>query len=281
VKNAKKIVLRMHPDKSHLSPEYFLFYKKAFSIVVDFFNNYHKTTKEVPVVSNEKMKYSVEQEYHPAMVNKLGEMKPSAMNEKFNELYEKNMTKPVDETRNKWFMSNDPMYEYDSPSNAKDIAGKMENIKSKQSALVQYQGVQHLNSFSGPSSRYFDEIDEDPNQYVDCDPFSKLKYEDLRKVHRDQTVFSVSENDYQKMNKYSSVDQYHQARNQQDLKPFSEMDANQILLQREEALKKEMADKLYTASIKRKEYEAKNNAIRSTFMLLENEGGGQGGRNFL
>ena len=47
------------------------------------------------------------------------------------------------------------------------------------------------------------------------------------------------------------------------------MDANQILMQREEALKKEMADKLYAASIKRKEYEEKNNAIRSTFMLLE------------
>ena len=36
LKRAKKVVLMTHPDKSKLGPEYFLFYKKAFDIVLNF-----------------------------------------------------------------------------------------------------------------------------------------------------------------------------------------------------------------------------------------------------
>ena len=43
MKNAKKKVLMMHPDKSKLPAEYFLFYKKALDVVAQFFNNQQKT----------------------------------------------------------------------------------------------------------------------------------------------------------------------------------------------------------------------------------------------
>ena len=36
LKKAKKQVLMTHPDKSKLSPDYFLFYKKAFDVIVKF-----------------------------------------------------------------------------------------------------------------------------------------------------------------------------------------------------------------------------------------------------
>ena len=38
LKRAKMMVLRMHPDKSRLPPDYFLFYKKAFDLVVNYYN---------------------------------------------------------------------------------------------------------------------------------------------------------------------------------------------------------------------------------------------------
>lgn len=273
LKDAKKIVLRMHPDKSHLPPEYFLFYKKAFELIVDFFRNYHKTTQEIPTAAAEPMEYKpmASEEDGRVIRKKLDEMKPSDMNEKFNELYEKNMAKTIDASKNAWFMNNDPLYEYDSPSNAKDIAGKIDYIKSKHAAMVQYRGVQDMMSSTHSGGRYFDEVDEDPNEYVSCDPFSKLKYDDLRKVHRDQTVFAVSENDFEKIHKYDSIDQYNRARNQQDLNPMSDIDSNRLLQQREEALKKEMADKMYAAKMKRKEYEQKSQFIKSSFMLLSDK----------
>ena len=35
IKHAKNVVLSMHPDKSRLSPGYFIFYKRAFERVVE------------------------------------------------------------------------------------------------------------------------------------------------------------------------------------------------------------------------------------------------------
>ena len=44
---AKKKVLRTHPDKSRLPSEYFLFYKKAFEVVLNFYNDQTKQNAEV------------------------------------------------------------------------------------------------------------------------------------------------------------------------------------------------------------------------------------------
>lgn len=51
------VVLKMHPDKSRLPSEYFIFYKKAFEVVVDYFNETQKVTKEVPT---KEIKYAVD-----------------------------------------------------------------------------------------------------------------------------------------------------------------------------------------------------------------------------
>ena len=42
LKRAKNVVLKTHPDKSGLSSEYFLFYKKAFEMVLQYYNENHK-----------------------------------------------------------------------------------------------------------------------------------------------------------------------------------------------------------------------------------------------
>ena len=47
LKRAKKKVLMMHPDKSRLPKEYFLFYKKAFDIIYRLYDDVHKVSKPV------------------------------------------------------------------------------------------------------------------------------------------------------------------------------------------------------------------------------------------
>jgi hypothetical protein len=42
IKKAKHRVLMLHPDKSRLPAEYFLFYKKAFDVVVQFYENQNR-----------------------------------------------------------------------------------------------------------------------------------------------------------------------------------------------------------------------------------------------
>ena len=45
LKRAKKKVLMSHPDKSKLDAKYFLFYKKAFEVIVQFYDNQNKHKK--------------------------------------------------------------------------------------------------------------------------------------------------------------------------------------------------------------------------------------------
>ena len=54
IKQAKRKVLMMHPDKSKLPSEYFLFYKKAFELVVRTYDSQQKTSSVVP---DEKIDY--------------------------------------------------------------------------------------------------------------------------------------------------------------------------------------------------------------------------------
>lgn len=271
LKNAKKIVLKMHPDKSRLPSDYFLFYKKAFEIVIDYFKDQKKTQKQVP---------TTEQLYTP-LESKMGEdtdkqvakniqkmTKEGNFQNQFNRLYEENMAKKVDESKNAWFKNNDPLFEFDGPKSAKDIAMSIEKVKSKSAAMVAYKGVQEMNSSVGTSSsKFFDEEDEDPNEYVTCDPFSKLKFDDLRKVHKDQTVFAVSDIDYAKMQRYASLEQLNQIRNE-NLKPMDKQIAEQQMAQQEVLMQQQAAARQHAAQLRGMQYEEKNKAVLSNFLRI-------------
>ena len=47
LKTAKRKVLMLHPDKSRLDAKYFLFYKKAFDVIVQFFDNQNRQNRSV------------------------------------------------------------------------------------------------------------------------------------------------------------------------------------------------------------------------------------------
>jgi len=274
LKNARKIVLKMHPDKSRLPGDYFLFYKKAFEIVVDYFKEQQKTSKPVP---------TEEQLYMPPD-SKMGEqtdrqisanikkMNTGDFQKQFNQLYEENMTRKIDESRNDWFKSNDPLFEFDGPKSAKDIANSIEQVKAKTAALSVYKGVQEMNSSVGTSSKFYEEEDDEANrnEYVSCDPFSKLKFEDLRKVHKDQTVFAVSEQDYAKMQHYGSIDQLNSVRNAQNLTPMEKQVAEKQMMEKEAFAQQQAAARQHAAQLRSMQYEEKNRAVLANFMRIGN-----------
>jgi len=273
LKEARKIVLKMHPDKSRLPGDYFLFYKKAFEIVVDHFKEQQKTSKPVPT---EKQLYvppesKMGEQTDDQISTTIKKMNTGDFQKQFNQLYEENMTRRPDESRNAWFKSNDPLFEFDGPRSAKDIANSIEQVKAKTAALSVYKGVQEMNSSVGTTSRFYDEDDEDANsEYVSCDPFSKLKFDDLRKVHKDQTVFAVSEADYGKMQHYGSIDQLNQVRNAQNLKPIDKQIAEKQMAEKEALLQQQAAARQHAAQLRSMHYEEKNKAVLANFMRIGN-----------
>jgi len=266
LKRAKMMVLRMHPDKSRLPSEYFLFYKKAFDLVVNYYNETAKTDAEVP---------TTEQTYTPLLDNDkrvvnmvqktMNDMGQEKFQDKFNQLFETMVEKPKQNV-NDWFKNNDPLYQFDNVSNTGGLAQAIDTIKKNSAAVVRYNGVETMNS-GGPSyGNLYD--NEDDGSYVSCDPFGKLKFDDLRKVHKDQTVLAVSERDFDKMQKYSSMDHLQRERGSLNVQHIDKEEHERFFEEQQQVLKERMAAKQHQASLKSMEYAQKNNSVMAQFLRL-------------
>lgn len=263
LKQAKMVVLKMHPDKSRLPPDYFLFYKKAFDIVVDYYNENQKVNVEVP---HNEIKYesvTADKAAYKQVGKTMKEMGSEKFQEKFNELFEANMVQKRDESVNDWFKKNDPLFEFDDVTSTSGLGMAMDSIKSKSAALTQYKGVENMTSSMGN-----DLYEGDSTGYVSCDPFGKLKFDDLRKVHKDQTVFAVSERDFEKVQKYTSIDHLQRERGMANLTPIEKTHAEEMLAEKEAAIQKSMLAKKHADHLRSMEYAEKNKSVMSSFFRL-------------
>lgn len=270
LKQAKKVVLRTHPDKSKLPSEYFLFYKKAFEVVVNYYENNHKQNTAVP---DKKIIYETNNSHYDDETNKrvsnvINNMNAKDFNSKFNKIFDKEMVSKIDTEKNKWFQEDNSLYDTDEKVNANNIGDVFNKMKTQQQGIVKYNGVQNLfiNSNSGTQLYH----DEESDEYVTTDPFSKLKFDDLRKVHKDQTIFAVSEKDISKVPQYSSVDHYSRERNRQSLTPLEKQQAQKLLHQRELEQQKKISQKEYQSKLQTMNYTEKNKNVLSTFLRIKN-----------
>ena len=270
LKRAKKKVLMTHPDKSNLSSEYFLFYKKAFDMVLQYYENNNKHNQPVTKENTNYDVSNINKQFNTSTDNKISsmiqEMKPKVFQEKFNELFEKNMAKKPNKEKNDWFYKKEPVYQLNENVTKSNMNSIIENIKTQNQGMILYQGVMELGG--GRGTRLYDEEEEEEEGYFSCDPFSKLKFDDLRKVHKDQTVFAVGEKDFNKMKTYGSVEQMNRERGSQDLTPLKKEKAEKILAEQQRIMKEKMANKEHESNLKTKKYEEKNKSILSSFLQL-------------
>ena len=269
LKNAKKRVMSLHPDKSKLDAKYFLFYKKAFDILYHFYTEKQKHSIQVP---NEDIEYVAENgNSNSGLEERLKESQKKMgldnFQNKFNQLFEENMSKKVDTSQNDWFVSKESRYNMDSVSN-KNITSAFEELKTKHHNIIPYKGVQNMESTTG--NNFYEDQDENTG-YKCSDPFSKLKFNDLRKAHQDETVFNVSENDYSKMKTYKNVQEYTNARNQYSFDPMEKEKANAQLHSQENTFQKSMMQKAYQSNLSTEKFKEKNKSILSSFLLIKDK----------
>jgi len=269
LKRAKKQVLMTHPDKSKLPSDYFLFYKKAFDVIVRFYETQNRQTQDqsegekdyTPTMNGNDDKHITKQ-----VSAKIREMSSREFQAKFNKLFDDNMTKKTDNARHEWFTKDDPVHTINDQVNASNMGSVFERIKQTQSGLVRYKGVEHIES--GRNQKYYD--DDDDDSYATSDPFSKLKFDDLRKVHKDETVFAVSEKDIHKRTQYSSVDHMMRERGQQSLTPLEKQAAEHQLYQNDKQYREQMMQKEYQDKLRTMKYQDKNKTVLSSFLHLTN-----------
>ena len=130
------------------------------------------------------------------------------------------------------------------------------------------RGKQTMNQDHATNNHLYE---DDDNSYVTSDPFGKLKFDDLLKVHRDQSVLAVSENDIHNMQTYRTVEEFNQARNQHSYDPMEKQHADKLLQEQEQAMRNQMMQKEYKAKLQLEQNEAKNKAVLSSFLMLQNK----------
>ena len=270
LRQAKKRVLMLHPDKSKLESKYFLFYKKAFDVIVQFYDNQNRQHKQV---DGKELVYRPTEDNDTSTsdnINKqINEISKSDFQDKFNRLFESNnMGNRPDTTQNEWFKQEENEFNIPEGKISRSEMGDAFNrVKHQSNSLIKYNGVQEMlhTTSAGNSSLY-----EDNDQYVSCDPFGKLQYDDLRKVHRDQTVLAVSELDFDQSKTYKSVDEFNRARSQYSYDPLEKEKATTMLQEQERVMNEQMMQKEYKSKLQTQQYAEKNKTVLASFLQLKN-----------
>jgi len=155
------------------------------------------------------------------------------------------------------------MYDTTDADSVQKINGSIDRIKERQQKLVMYRGVNPMMSYGGNGL-----YDDDP-EYYECDPFSKLKYDDLRKVHKDQTVFAVRESDMANIQQYKNVDDLQKARHMGDIKPMERSHAENMIHEQDKILQEKMRQKRYQSELATLRNIETNKIVMANFLKLQ------------
>ena len=101
------------------------------------------------------------------------------------------------------------------------------------------------------------------------DPFSKLKFDDLRKVHKDETIFAVKESDINKKNIHNSVESLQRERGV-GLTPMQKENAERMLRENQQLYRNHILEKQHTSNLQTNQYQEKNKKILSQFLKITN-----------
>lgn len=227
LRNAKRIVLQMHPDKSRLHAKYFIFYSKAYKVL---FSVYEFKNKSINKKGEETYTADFSKDKSIALdqffdINKNISKNPKDFNSWFNKEFEKNKisNESDDLGYGEWLRSEEDIKPEKNISQA-EMAKEFDKRKKEARALIIHKDVTEMyaNNFAGSSLS-----NKAPELYT-SDVFSNLSYQDLKQAHT-ESVIPITEEDYHNTKKFNNINEYVSYRNEQNLKPLSETQALEYL----------------------------------------------------
>jgi hypothetical protein len=229
MKECKKTVLKTHPDKSQLDPKYFLFfssaYKKLYSMYQ--FQNKHLIRKTDTTEYQDKSNHG--------LLDHLFEKNKPLQNTKefntwFNEQFEKHkLEDPMESGYGDWLKSDEDLVTTNNNVTKATFSAEMEKHKKQVQQMVSYKGVSDnttSSSFGGSS------LMEYHDHFSSGSLFSNegMNYTDLKQAYN-ESVIPVTEEDYHKVKKFQSIDEYKRHRENASIVPLSKEEAMRKLYQ--------------------------------------------------
>jgi hypothetical protein len=218
IRNTKRKVLMMHPDKSGLDKKIFLFFTSLFKILHSVYEFKEKANTNL----NEEIEYSVEKnDENESVVNKLRDKYNSSkdFNAWFNKEFDKiKLDNDFEDTGYGDWLKNEEDVEV--CSNKNEMNEMIEKRKKNLRSLTKFEDINGFND-----SGFKDLANSKPVEYSSS-MFSKLQFEDLRKAH-EESVVPVTDEDFK--HRYNSMDDIKTQRQQQSLTPLSQEEGNYFL----------------------------------------------------
>jgi len=267
LKQAKKIVLKTHPDKSGLNPDYFRFYSAAYKSIYNIWQFKNKEEKSNKTNTDYTTDYD-ESEKNKMIDTYLSKEKinnSKKFNKWFNEQFEQNKMNREDESGGygDWLKSNEGVDDFQNISQAQ-LGEEIEKKKQQMRALTVHKGIQDLHFSSAGAC---DLIGDTPESYG-SDLFSNLQYEDLRKAHT-ETVVPVTIEDYNNTKKFKNVNDYKDYRNSQSTAPLSEIQAREYLSNKGKLEDKDTTERAYKLAKQLEESKKKQEQFWSSIRHIQ------------
>lgn len=234
LKRAYKQTLMMHPDKSNLDKEYFLFFSKAFKKVKYLYDYRNKSTNDKKCAHTSSTIYNEVLNNTPSNnvddTSKIIETlkKDPNFNQVFNEAFEK--VRIYDDEQDagydEWIENTSHNNEdAEHITNTRSLHEYIEKKKKEVRAIVQYNGIQELDSSMSMGNN--SNLRRQKPTYYESGLFSKMQYDDYKRAHS-ETVIPVTEEDYLQKEKYNTVNELMKQRTITEAIPSLEQSTSQL-----------------------------------------------------
>ena len=262
MKEAKKIVLKMHPDKSKLDSSYFLFFSNAYKKLHAIYEFQNKSSKKKIDNSEYFEDHKKEALNHLFEQNKKLE-DPKQFSKWFNEQFEKHKVENEEEMGyGEWLKTNEGLYETGSVSQA-SLHTEFEKQKKKIQTVSKYMGL------TDPFASTLGGTLLGKNDNFSSGLFNDgLQYQDLRQAHI-ETIIPITQEDYQNIPKFKSEQEYKLYRDRQNITPVSEQQAIKYLRERDKKTEEDSAHLAYYYAKQNEEHSKKNNDFWSSIKYLQ------------
>jgi hypothetical protein len=237
IKECRKTVFKTHPDKSRLDEKYFIFFSKAYKKLLEIYEFQNKNNQKVEDTNN----YFDNE--NNIILDKLFETKKDLkktenFNAWFNEQFEKNKLEDSNEKGYGSWLESDADIVY-TPDITKDkFAFEMEKRKREVQSLTTYNGVNdhYASTFGGSSLMSYDSNFSSNSLFGE----DGIGYTDLRQAYV-ESVIPVTEDDFNKAQKFNNLDEYKNHRESQDTKPMDKETAMRKLFEENKKNEEESA----------------------------------------
>jgi hypothetical protein len=278
LKRAKQVVLKTHPDKSGLDSKYFLFYSKAYKMLFSVWDfrkkgDVNKTNSNTDYDNVDKFseedKKKILDNLFKSDNTKTKFKTNSDFNSWFNEQFEKNKIYNENEESGygDWLKTDEGLDEMNPNVSAATMKEEFDKKKSNIRALVVKKDVSELNSWNSINASELTR--EGPGEFS-SDLFSRLPFQDLQKAHT-ETVIPVTDEDYDNVPKFKSVNEYLSHRNKVDVKPLSEQQSQQYLNQQNDRESEKAVRRAYELAKQSELAKQKNQEFWGNIQFLQNK----------